>query len=459
MAPLPLLILLALAFFLPGVLLLIFGWRGKRVGTQPVCAACGFDLRGQAMDPAQPQPPCPECGSTRLPRTGHHVRRRGPLVAGAVLLIFAMLGTGLTVYASLDAATLATYKPVAWLRWDARTGNATLTPVALDELLARWQAGQLDAAAAELLMQDVLTHGPAGQPALVAAALGSQWDNLGAELLVAGVGTNAQRVALAQSWVVLQPEVRPMVEQGVDVPIRFKKQTFGPDSRFRFWLEQQRTTVGVGEFESTLSGSSSGSLSGDRTRSPGSGWSGLTLRPGRDLPAELPLGPLEIKLQRHSILRESQHGPILAEWDITPTLTTQVVPPGQLVIELFTDPAAAATLEQGATVQDGRIEVRPYGSNLSVNFKSVPTGIAFALFIEHNGQRWPFGSISTLGTGGSHGFGTGSKVPDELADGDVVNLIFEPDPAVARKSTDLFRILDHRFTIPNIRIERPVATP
>jgi hypothetical protein len=75
--------LLLLLLSLP---LLFLGWRGRVVGSQPVCRRCGFDLTGLPVTSTA----CPECGSDlRKPhttRTGHLLRRWGMLWTGAVLL-------------------------------------------------------------------------------------------------------------------------------------------------------------------------------------------------------------------------------------------------------------------------------------------------------------------------------------------------------------------------------------
>src|SRR3954447_1099353 len=74
---------------------LYLGWRGRVVGSQPVCRKCGFNLFGLPDTSTN----CPECGSDlRKPnatRTGHLLRRRGLLWTGGILLFMALVSGGL----------------------------------------------------------------------------------------------------------------------------------------------------------------------------------------------------------------------------------------------------------------------------------------------------------------------------------------------------------------------------
>src|SRR3954468_8599598 len=84
--------LLLLLISLP---LLYLGWRGRVVGSQPVCRRCGFDLTGLPVTSTN----CPECGSdlrrSHATRRGHLLRRRGMLWAGGILLFMGPVTGGL----------------------------------------------------------------------------------------------------------------------------------------------------------------------------------------------------------------------------------------------------------------------------------------------------------------------------------------------------------------------------
>src|ERR1700722_20355363 len=71
---------------LVGVIIAAFGWWGRRLDDHSVCCACGFDLFGATLDCVR----CPECGaqleSIGAVSIGNRCRRRGPLVAGLLML-------------------------------------------------------------------------------------------------------------------------------------------------------------------------------------------------------------------------------------------------------------------------------------------------------------------------------------------------------------------------------------
>src|SRR3954468_14250449 len=101
--------LLLLLISLP---LLYLGWRGRVVGSQPVCRKCGFDLTGLPVTSTN----CPECGSdlqmAHATRRGHLVRRRGLLWSGAILLFMALVSGGLFGVVAARNGNFNPYKPL-----------------------------------------------------------------------------------------------------------------------------------------------------------------------------------------------------------------------------------------------------------------------------------------------------------------------------------------------------------
>lgn len=123
---------LFLFFFVAfGGSLLYLGIRGRRVGAEPVCSKCGFDLSG-LVEPTTRKPvpstsaparACPECGLRLQPADnvciGRLHRRRWAIVLGSMFLI---LGFGTTYVASLPAVAnfkWINHKPERWLLRDA----------------------------------------------------------------------------------------------------------------------------------------------------------------------------------------------------------------------------------------------------------------------------------------------------------------------------------------------------
>ncbi|MFG0305575.1 MAG: hypothetical protein ACF8Q5_05120 [Phycisphaerales bacterium JB040] len=124
-----------------GVALLALGLWPRRVGDEPRCGKCGFDLSGIELD--SHGVPCPECG-TQLADPGgvvigKEVRRPRMAIAGGVMvmpiLAFLTMGSNWTAW--------NTSKPVAILKLDARFGSVSVRDAAMDEISLRWQGNKL----------------------------------------------------------------------------------------------------------------------------------------------------------------------------------------------------------------------------------------------------------------------------------------------------------------------------
>jgi hypothetical protein len=119
-----------------GIVLLVVGVRGRRVGDDPHCAACGFNLRGLEVGTNR----CPECGGeTSAPeavRRGVKRRRRTPLVAGLLLFLAAGVPLGLLGWRAGREFDWTPYEPTSWLIADV-DGAGPTAPAARMQLLIR----------------------------------------------------------------------------------------------------------------------------------------------------------------------------------------------------------------------------------------------------------------------------------------------------------------------------------
>lgn len=444
--------------FLPGLLLLIAGRRGKRIDDHPVCRGCGFDLVGTHEPIPDKHPKCPECGTRREPRVGNR-QRRGKLALAGVLLMLTSIGVaGVWGYGQFGAAQLAQIKPMWLLRFEARSGTSNTADLALGEMILRFQNGSLTPATAELLMDDAVAHGPAGNPALVNVPLGSKWDTLAAKLMLAGHGTDAERVAVTESWFENRVELRPQVRVGEPVPIRIHTNRLGPPWPRQSFLEIDNGQITIdGKIYSFKVGMGGGG-SGSRGSFSSSGSSSFYLESGRGLPRGLGIGTHQLEIVFWMKATGGYRGPQWAQWTEIYVVQFEYVEPDADVIKLIKDAALATAVEQAATVRDGEIFTGPTGRQQStLDWSSIPANIAYRIFLQRDGRKWELDTFSSPQTSGGHLFGLNyQKIPDELEDGALVDLVFEPDPDVARKTTDLTEILDHTFVIPGIKIVRPV---
>lgn len=81
-----LILILALLCIPIAAVLLVLGFRGKRVGNLPVCGSCSFDVSGIATSTTSK---CPECGDVLggNVKTGRKQKRIWMLVVGFLLLL------------------------------------------------------------------------------------------------------------------------------------------------------------------------------------------------------------------------------------------------------------------------------------------------------------------------------------------------------------------------------------
>jgi len=125
----------AIALALPGLLLIAWGICGRRVGSEPRCRRCGYELTGL------PHATCPECGTdytATLVRIGVLQRRRRAIALGFVLMAVGVAG-GSRWVRSIDWYRRMPFRAALWL---ADRGNAR----AFQELRRRFRTEALSQA-------------------------------------------------------------------------------------------------------------------------------------------------------------------------------------------------------------------------------------------------------------------------------------------------------------------------
>lgn len=178
-------LLFVLCSAIGGAVFLRIGRRGKRVGTDPHCPKCDYNLTGA------PLPRCAECGfdfSETGPVIGRFKRRPVFIAVGFIGLA---LAAAFLYPAWLETRHDLRYKHYS--RWPTalviRDLKGQFRPRAVDELVRRYRAGELSEkqinSIVGLLMAELVRHPAASQPPLeVAEGL--------AEFLVGGHLTEEQ---------------------------------------------------------------------------------------------------------------------------------------------------------------------------------------------------------------------------------------------------------------------------
>lgn len=134
------------------------GRRGVLIDDHPLCRACGFDL--VALPDSSER--CSECGAdlTQPGKVihGHTKPRAGLLVSGvAMLAVTLILAAGITL-STARAIDFAAYKPTWWVLREANSSSRPLREDAMARLIARDEAGTLDPARRQQLIELALAH-------------------------------------------------------------------------------------------------------------------------------------------------------------------------------------------------------------------------------------------------------------------------------------------------------------
>lgn len=125
----------ALATCLIGLLTLLWAVFSRRVGSDPHCRRCEFNLSGTVGTPAGST--CPECGSQldapRALRTGRRPRRTVKLVVGIACLLLGLGGGGVAA----TRVNWQPYKPAWWLVRQMDSQTPAVAQAASSELQRR----------------------------------------------------------------------------------------------------------------------------------------------------------------------------------------------------------------------------------------------------------------------------------------------------------------------------------
>lgn len=197
-----------------GALVLVWGLRGKRLNSHPVCRQCRFDLSGQPEGTIT----CPECGAG-LKREGSiriGQRRKRPFAIGlgclAIILPLLMIGT--IVFALVSGQDLNTYKPIGLLTWEARRAGAAQSKLIAAELHRRIQNKAIDPGSYDRIVQAALAYQEDEQ-----RPWATEWGDIIEQADVEGKLSKDDLGRYRRQAAVLQFDARPRVSSTDSVPV------------------------------------------------------------------------------------------------------------------------------------------------------------------------------------------------------------------------------------------------
>ncbi len=151
-------IIMSLAtLLLVGIVLLVVGFRGKKINDHPICKKCKFDLVGIYPDHTR----CPECGTAlSTPRAilqGARKRRKASIATGLALMLVSLSLSVLAGVVIARSLNVYAYLPDSVLMVLVEYSNANRRQNALTELTARISNNQLSDQRIETLVDKALT--------------------------------------------------------------------------------------------------------------------------------------------------------------------------------------------------------------------------------------------------------------------------------------------------------------
>lgn len=239
------------ALLVAGCFLFIYGLRGRRIGNEPRCRKCAYNLTGLTSGQ------CPECGSTTSGENvviGTSRRRWRVLIAGLVLLSMSSTWFGVEVYRKAKVANWYAYLPTFVVIQRARAD----VPPAIAELARRYRTRTVGHEPVVELIPVALAR----QAAKPRTPVASRWTDFLAAAEAAGVLTEAQRERFFDQIVSVSIEFRPKVRQGERFSFSVRKRVVGSvylDRGIHCWIRD--ATLRIGEWKKEFGDVGGGILS------------------------------------------------------------------------------------------------------------------------------------------------------------------------------------------------------
>ena len=437
-------VLLLVLVALGGLVLVMLGLRGRRLGSEPRCRVCEYNLTGLTSDR------CPECGATLSPTSvayGVRCRNRIAIVAGVVVLAFTLGVLVLAGSGSFSQVNKYRYYPFWWVMVDAEAG----TKPAADELMQRLRAGKVSAAQRRKLVRAALKQ----QAVLAVNAATQTWVDMLEVMAQRGTLPEAQEQKFLEQMCVYSLRLRPRIRQGERLVVGIVNAARAPSSVACFrYKEIAELRIGGRAVPIRPGGYSGGSSSG--VGNVGHLTSCLTipdLGPGTYKVVCVVADKLFRKRpQDPSEERPDWSGEVILDGEV------EIVPAGAPdTVTVVDDPSKQKEFEQLISVS--RITVFPGRKGMCYVDIYVdvggpgflPVSAAFDVFIKTSQGTHRVGELSCV-EGKMTKYSMGGLVP--AFDADEVMVLLRASREVARRTVDLSEIWGGELTLGPIQVVR-----
>ncbi len=454
------LIMLLILFATPpvGLMLLVFGLRGRRVGYEPRCRRCRYNLTGLMSKI------CPECGAdlkaTDATAIGLRKRRTALLFAGAALLLFGVAAWSVRIYGQANQVDWYRYYPAGMLNTAITNGDRK----ALNELDRRYFADELsESAISGFIAKALEIQGAEERHRLMHPSI-----DLLYQMVLDGHVTPADEQQFYQQLVQITMEVRPRIRHGEPLTIQLNVSHRGGESwQFPAFqrnmrlllddhvvLEQEPeshwgTTLGFGGYSRTGTrdydpdGIPPGAYQVKRT------WE-IHVYPAYTGVAYLTIDPNTVEPLAVVPLR------CIAPVEILPADAEDLVAmtdrPG-----LKEQMAKLIKVDQLRVISARKTEESEIALDVRINLADgpaadpLPIGVAFDVIALVDGTEYQLGHVSRKqGPGINTGF-TGA-LPD--LEGDTIDILLRANRDIAKRSIDIYEIWDGELLFENVKVQR-----
>ncbi len=239
-----------LVFLLIGLACLRFGLWPARLGSDPHCAECNYNLTGLTSNR------CPECGTFLAPdavRRGRRHRRTPLAVVGALSIITGVSVLGTFGYAASANVKWQQYYPTWWLLRELRPGSPETNRKAWFELNRRRIAGGLSASQQSQLADLCLEYPKPGADWMVLQGM----TRFLLDGYRRGLLSPAQQATFHRRMAHIELQARPWIAQGGTLPFEYTVRQFlmGPENLGKdLWFRLSEIVVLVDDKPVEVSG-------------------------------------------------------------------------------------------------------------------------------------------------------------------------------------------------------------
>jgi len=433
--------------FLAGLVLLIRGLRGKRVGESPYCRKCGYNLAGVEG------PKCPKCGSIISPRSitvGYRQRRASEIIVGSLLLAFSVPSLVLTGYDHVRDIDWYDHYPFGILFALARGGDME----AFRELVQRNQSGALSAAAISELGEYSLGEQKAGDDEDTLR----KWISLLEALDISGQLTQEQQQQYYKQLVTgLSMEVRSPIATGdaVVAQISYGKRT----PAWRLQSDLRINGKDPGPTDISIDGRP---VPFNLRRVDGTEFGSGPWINKITLDATLMPGQHEVVVGGELVLYRSSQSILLAK-PFRFGERFEVVPKGGgEAIVLVDDPEIGHALQNALRVSTASVNasgpdnvVRVYTAVGFKAKKSMPIALSCDVTVRVGSEEYDVGTL-TCSQGSTEVDFDGTVFRDTFEETDAL-VVLRPNPEHAKRSVDIREIWGEELILGPIRVGREVG--